>query len=261
MSFLAELKKEATSRRASLDKRYKVAMPDLTSLPLTERLRPFVYNFTPPASAVAAAASAALRPSLTIVQANNVGSTGGALWTAGLALSRYLEHAHAVSLRGQRVLELGCGTGLAGLVAAALGANAVLTDIASVLPLLQSNVDCNAAAVAAGGGTAEVAELTWGTTPIAVDYGASFDLIIAADVIYEPAHVPLLLGVLQELLDGGAPAALVGFDRRGRHGLKTFLAEASERFVVEKIGSFAMHPDVVNFKHFGLVRLTSSTSR
>ena len=268
MSFLAELKAKASHRRASLDARYKVQMPDLTNEPLSSRLKPFVYTFSPlpppptdgaaAAPAAAAVAAAPLLP-LTIVQATDVGSTGGALWTAGLALSRYLEHVHACgTLRGKRVLELGCGTGLAGLVAAALGADVVLTDIASVLPLLRKNAAANAVAIARGGfgGSASVQELTWGSTPVASDYGACFDLVIAADVVYEPVHVPLLLGVLGDLLEGGAPAALVGFDRRGRHGLKAFLATARAQFDVAEIAAEAMHPDVRNFAHFGLVRLS-----
>jgi predicted nicotinamide N-methyase len=258
MAFLAELTAQASDRRASLDARYKVQMPDLTNEPLSSRLKPFVYAFSsPPTDGAAAAVAAPLSP-LTIVQATDVGSTGGALWTAGLALSRYLEHVYAGgALRGKRVLELGCGTGLAGLVAASLGADAVLTDIASVLPLLRRNAAANASAIATGGcgGSATVEELTWGSTPVAPDYGASFDLVIAADVVYEPVHVPLLLGVLGSLLEGGAPAALVGFDRRGRHGLKAFLAAASEQLDVTEIAAEAMHPDVRNFAHFGLVRL------
>lgn len=48
-------------------------------------------------------------------------------------------------------MELGSGTGIAGIAAALLGAYVVLTDRAGTLPLLQSNVDQHAAAILEAG--------------------------------------------------------------------------------------------------------------
>jgi predicted nicotinamide N-methyase len=54
-------------------------------------------------------------------------------------------------LRGRRVLDLGSGTGLAGLAAAACGAHVLLTDLPSVCERsLQPNLQRNAASDAAG---------------------------------------------------------------------------------------------------------------
>ena len=52
---------------------------------------------------------------------------GVALWPASIALAHDLV-ARADDLRGRRVLELGAGTGLPGIVAATLGARVVQTD-------------------------------------------------------------------------------------------------------------------------------------
>ena len=49
--------------------------------------------------------------------------------------------ADAGELRGCKVLELGAGTGMAGICAALLGADVTLTDTASCMPLLMQNVD------------------------------------------------------------------------------------------------------------------------
>lgn len=58
----------------------------------------------------------------------------------------------ADKLRGRQVLELGSGTGIAGIAAALLGAHVVLTDRAGTLPLLQSNVHQHAEAISQAGG-------------------------------------------------------------------------------------------------------------
>lgn len=47
---------------------------------------------------------------------------------------------------GQRIIELGSGTGVVGLVAAALGAQQVtLTDKQQILPLLKRNIQVSCA--------------------------------------------------------------------------------------------------------------------
>ncbi len=52
---------------------------------------------------------------------------GVALWPAAIALAHEVA-SHAVSLPGRRVLELGAGTGLPGIVAASFGARVTQTD-------------------------------------------------------------------------------------------------------------------------------------
>lgn len=75
--------------------------------------------------------------------------TGWAVWDASVTLSRWLEASSPEERRSlgpqeAAILELGSGTGLAGLAAAAcLGRPAHLTDLAEVLPSLQRNVDLN----------------------------------------------------------------------------------------------------------------------
>jgi protein N-lysine methyltransferase METTL21A len=53
---------------------------------------------------------------------------GGIAWPAGEVLSRYVVRRGRDYWQGKRVLELGSGTGLVGLVAGYLGAHAVITD-------------------------------------------------------------------------------------------------------------------------------------
>jgi hypothetical protein len=76
--------------------------------------------------------------------------TGWAVWDASVALARHLEAAAPDLLGGgagiqpPSILELGSGTGLAGLAAAAaLRLPVALTDLPEVLPALRRNADAN----------------------------------------------------------------------------------------------------------------------
>ena len=74
------------------------------------------------------------------------GITGGIVWDAAVVLAKALEEmaAHrAVALARHRVIELGAGTGLLGLCAAALGADVVLTDQAPQLRLMSRSLALN----------------------------------------------------------------------------------------------------------------------
>lgn len=64
-----------------------------------------------------------------------------------MSLARYMEsdefeRQHG-SVRDKTVVELGAGTGVVGLVAAAMGADAIVTDLETLLPLMAYNVQQN----------------------------------------------------------------------------------------------------------------------
>ena len=64
--------------------------------------------------------------------------SGSRIWDSGRALHAYL--AADASLVGRSVVELGSGTGIGGLGAAASGAHVVLSDLPEQLPLIRSNI-------------------------------------------------------------------------------------------------------------------------
>lgn len=69
------------------------------------------------------------------------GSTGLTVWDGSVVLAKYLE-SNFKSLQGQRVLEIGAGTGIVGLTASLLGASeVVVSDLSYCLPNLQAIVE------------------------------------------------------------------------------------------------------------------------
>ena len=127
---------------------------------------------------------------------------GSALWDGSIVLSEFLiDNAPGgtgtLDLAGKRVLELGTGVGLVSIVAARLGAaEVVATDgDAALLPLTRRNIELNlGGGKSEGGRKAEacaanlrVEELLWGDEAQQAAVGADgpFDVILAADVVYE----------------------------------------------------------------------------
>lgn len=127
------------------------------------------------------------------------GALGLAVWPAAPPLCRHLLRRSGGCMTGERVLELGSGTGVVGLFAAALGAEAVLTDYqpagprgAAVLERLRRNAEANAALCATA---PELLELEWGDDEQqqAAASRGPFSLLLGSDVTYRPAsHAALL---------------------------------------------------------------------
>jgi predicted nicotinamide N-methyase len=139
------------------------------------------------------------------------------LWRSGVALAREVDGRR---LRGLRVVELGCGLGLPSIVAARGGAVALATDAdPEALALVSRNAVLNDAAL-------ETATVDW-TEPGELAARAPFDLVLAADVLYESADVEPLLALLPLL----APEAWIA--EPGRSVAAAFLERAAERWQVE----------------------------
>jgi len=116
---------------------------------------------------------------------------GGIAWPAGEVLSRYIVRRGRDYWKGKRVLELGSGTGLVGLVAGYLGAHAVLTDQRPILELMRENVRLNGLQE-----TVEALELNWGEPLPTME---PFDVVLAADCVYFEPVFPLLVQTLGDL--------------------------------------------------------------
>ncbi|XP_021234872.1 EEF1A lysine methyltransferase 3 [Numida meleagris] len=102
-----------------------------------------------------------------------------------------------MDFRGRTVIELGAGTGIVGILAALLGGDVTITDLPMALDQIRENVRRNAAAVAAAAGRARVRALAWGRELSSFPRG--YDVVLGADVVYEPRCFPALLATLRHL--------------------------------------------------------------
>lgn len=132
------------------------------------------------------------------------------LWPAAEGLARWLEDRPEM-LTGRKVLELGCGLGLVGLVAAAAGARVLQTDFAPLaLELAARNASSNGLKLAQQ-------QLDWRERRQL----GQFELVIGSDLFYEP---DLHLDLLSTLEINLAPVGTAIFSDPGRAGAQAFVS-------------------------------------
>jgi predicted nicotinamide N-methyase len=139
------------------------------------------------------------------------------LWRSGVALAGEVA---GMDLAGRRVVEIGCGLGVPSLAAARSGAIALATDIdPNALELVERSAGLNDVLV-------ETAPIDW-SDPTELIARAPFDLVMAADVLYERPFVAELLAALPRL----APEALLADP--GRPAAEAFLEQAAKCWRIE----------------------------
>ncbi len=144
------------------------------------------------------------------------------MWPAALALSRYLLRAEVVQ-KGTTVLELGCGLGLAGIVAGHFGGNVLETDYQpDALRLTELNWLINRGQIPA------TALMDWRHPEIE----SKFEVILASDVVYEKRFFWPLIDTIRLLL---APGGHVFISEPNRTLAKDFFKILEqESFVMEQ---------------------------
>lgn len=117
------------------------------------------------------------------------------LWPSARVLAEALAVA---SVTGKRVLELGCGLGLPSIVALARGASVLATDwYDDALAFAEKN------AVAATSRELPTMLVDWFNPPDDLLCQAPFDMIVAADVLYEERNAAALADLLPRLAGPG----------------------------------------------------------
>lgn len=128
-------------------------------------------------------------------------------------------------LSGKAVLELGSGTGVGGLTAAAAGASSVLLTDGSdaALELLQRNVASNGETSS----SLEVARMYWGDEDDTADVASRgpFDLVIGSDLLYAAESFPHLLDSLAEVCVPDETEVLLTYPTRHTESIFHRMAE------------------------------------
>ncbi len=126
----------------------------------------------------------------------------GQVWPVGLLLANAMS---TFDIEGKRILEIGCGLGLASLVLQRRGADVIASDIHPLAePFLAYNSALNALP------SVPYRKLRWG---VPLPTLGQFDLLIAADVLYERTHADLLAALVAR---HAKPEAEVVFSDPGR---------------------------------------------
>ena len=189
--------------------------------------------------------------------------TASTVWDAGIVLATcvYQRHRSAAAAaeedaeavpRRSRCLDLGSGTGIVGLAAAASGgfSRVVLTDLPSVVPLLERNVASNRERFGGSDGSGtETTACGVEAVPMRWDDAAEvrrvsslgpFELIVGGDLLYRPQVVEPLLVALDALVGRRTTVLLAASLQHSPETIALFGEAAAEAgFVVERLGSEA----------------------
>lgn len=154
------------------------------------------------------------------------------LWPSAVALADYA--AHHLDVAGRRVLELGCGLGLVGVMAALQGARVLCTDYeAEALAFARHNARRNACQ------HMRFRLVDWRRPSLRRRY----EYILASDVIYEARNFGPLVALLQRFLARGGRAV---FAEPGRPNAIPFFTLLRQRgFTYEK----TLYPTVWDGNH------------
>ncbi|XP_053695591.1 histone-arginine methyltransferase METTL23 [Sabethes cyaneus] len=121
-------------------------------------------------------------------------------WPSAQILAWFLWQ-RRISLRNKRILELGAGTSLPGIVAAKCGADVTLSDCSTLPKTLQHIQRCCRLNNLNPGKDIQVIGLTWGLFLDQVFQLGPIDFIIGSDVFYDPSVFEDILVTVSFLLE------------------------------------------------------------
>lgn len=127
----------------------------------------------------------------------------GQIWPAGLVLAEIMS---TQKVSGLRILEIGCGLGIASMIATERGASILATDHH---PLASTFMDHNSELNQIG--VTEFAQCDWTTSGSVIGL---FDLIIGSDLLYEAAHPAQLADFIDRHVNASSAVIMVDGGRK-----------------------------------------------
>ncbi|MFZ1744564.1 MAG: methyltransferase domain-containing protein [Nitrospirales bacterium] len=144
------------------------------------------------------------------------------IWPSEVALSECLIHQFfPTKLQGVKVLEIGCGTGLAGVVAARLGAYIMFSDMVPIT-LEATKESCRLNQIS----NSDTCLLNWSET---IEPKELYDLVLGSEVFYDEGILANISHVLEQVV---APGGKGLFCDPNRLGLDTIERGFKEKFIV-----------------------------
>lgn len=175
--------------------------------------------------------------------------TAWSVWDGAVAAAKHLEALVlaqpdwvTATLPSPSLVELGSGTGLAGLAAAAaLRLPVTLTDLPEALPALQANIDANPALAP----LTTVAPCDWTSPNLSAIQGHG--LVIAADCVWVEDLVAPLVATLeaatQPTREGAAPLVLFSYQSRSARVDDLLFKLLENTFKIERAEVLPGEPD------------------
>ncbi len=144
------------------------------------------------------------------------------IWPSEVALAEYLiNQFFPTKLQGAKVLEIGCGTGLAGVVAAQLGAFTMFSDMVPItLEAVKESCRLNHIS------NFDACTLNWSET---IELKELYDLVLGSEVFYDEEILANISHVLEQVLASGGKGL---FCDPNRLGLDTIERGFNEKFIV-----------------------------
>uniref|UniRef100_A0A8D0GQI3 EEF1A lysine methyltransferase 3 n=1 Tax=Sphenodon punctatus TaxID=8508 RepID=A0A8D0GQI3_SPHPU len=150
------------------------------------------------------------------------------VWEAALTLCEYFE-AQKMNFGGKKVIELGAGTGIVGILAALLGGDVTITDLPLALKQIEENVHNNLPEEHLT--RTRVCTLSWGIDQ--KDFPIDYDIILGADIVYAKDTYPLLIRTLRYLCGPRSTIYLSSKMRREHSTMEFFETLLPVHFVLE----------------------------
>jgi len=138
----------------------------------------------------------------------------GVVWPSGKVLAHLMQ---SYAIEGKRILDVGCGLGLASLVLSQRSADVTATDYhPEVESFLQVNIAMN------GGKEIPFFRTDWADEQTEL---GRFDLIIGSDLLYEKEHIALLANFIKQRANDRCEVVIVD---PGRGKLNRFTREMEQ---------------------------------